>query len=146
MSTNDNKAVSINTLNKWINKVVPLLNAELLKGYKLNDGFVLSKKDKPRFDDLMETTPFRARLTFNNYCVAVECDITYKTGESGCGYYKELFYLYNVTDERFETVETKKVNWTVTQIDNIDKKINKLKNQQLEISGELSRLKRMVGK
>jgi hypothetical protein len=142
---NVNKAKSINTLNKWINKIVPLLNAELLKGYKLNDGFMLSKKDKPRFDALMKTTPFRARLVFNNYSVMIECDITYKTDEFGCNYYKESVYLFNTDKQEFEPVELKKVNWTGSQIDKIAAKITKLNDQLFTIACDISYLKRSIG-
>lgn len=131
MNVLENKAEAMNTLNSWVNTVYPQFVREIKKGYKVKADGSLFAKDKPRFKSILDTKPFRAYLDYSKHSgLILVCDITYKTGEYSCNYYKHRIYL----EQDFTPLRTdytaKVIEAAMLEIRTLEAKKAKLRTQQ----------------
>jgi hypothetical protein len=140
-----NKAKAMNELHIWCNEIVPLLIAELKKGFKVNADGNLSKKDKVKIDPLLKSSPFRAHLEFSKYSTWLKTDISYRTGEYSNDYYK-LHFCVNSHDGVIPDFKPLKTDITAAYLDDIQSQIKNLEQQKNVIDSQIFDLKLKVGK
>ena len=83
----------VNELHQWINDNFKEIKRLTDNARYIQNGMALSKKDKEAVSHILKGSPFRAYIEITEYSVILNTDITYKTGESGCHYYKQYIYL-----------------------------------------------------
>lgn len=76
-----NKVEAVNELHKHINKIVPMYQEQLAKGFKINQGNVFHKRDKEALDKIEESldTPKRIRSWFKitDYSICISFDTNF---------------------------------------------------------------------
>jgi len=104
----ENRAVCMNKVHNYINNIVPKLQKELKKGFKLSNNFQLYKKDAEKIYNIINSglekpkgnfPILRAYLRVNEYSMCLEVDDNYAVKQhigGGCtvNYYKKAVYIY----------------------------------------------------
>lgn len=130
-----NKVEAINKLHTWLNKVVPQIQMEMAKGYKLKADNDFFKKDKERFQSLLNDKPFRAYYDKRRNSLELVADITYKTGEFSCEYYKQVIYL-NHKYEPLNEITIEDYTNAAMRVKQIEEKIQELRSKKISIEIE----------
>lgn len=138
-----------NILYNYINAVIPLINDRLLKGYKVKKDGSLFKQDRQDLRKILEENKthkdIRAFINSGEYSTYLHFDINYPTGNFGCAYLKEDFFLYSnpynkifdeYTDKPFQprdpafpVTEHETINDIYNKVQVMDKERTDLKNK-----------------
>jgi hypothetical protein len=142
----ENKVNARNTLNEYLNRIIPVLLADIEKnGVKVKaskDSFnkQLFSKDLQRLNAITATDNKRMRAWFSvsDYNITLDCDIWFKDSEHSNEYVKETKYLYFFKDPakvaEFVPFKNHNVDDVINQLNDIDKLDNVISATQSKIS------------
>jgi len=153
----ENRAICMNKVHDFINMIVPKLQKELNKGFKLNKHSQLFKKDKERIYKIIESAlpvppgnfpVLRAYLRVNEYSMLLEVDDNYVVRKhadgQGCtvNYYKRSIYIWEIRDNKpSHFVPLERVTYGQLQDAEID--LKKLEKEKDNIEDKIRKLQRL---
>lgn len=143
-----NRVECVNRVHNYINVVVPLLQEELKKGFKIkNNNCAFFAKDEDRFNKILKSIPiFRAYIKITKYDVSLFVDDNYmsslpdKNGVSGWTYYQKYVYLFDCQNNKPYDFQPLKLI-TEDEILQSEKKLEALENQKRDIEHQISEIK-----
>ena len=151
MNILENKINGANKLHKELNRIVPLILAELNNGYKINTGGELDKRTIDRIAPILESArKKRIRLYIDSgYSVftLLFADITFQTSECTCDYYKT--YTDLLVDSKKEVAQFtpyklfsyKKALTSLAKIKDLENKISSINTQITELNRNIPRVR-----
>ena len=145
---------NVNKLNKFINKIVPLINKELKSGFKINKDRSLDKRTKDKINNIIkDNNPYNIRCWINqlDHHGLLEFQISYSEGHYRT-YINDYSYIYRNEIKNFkylcsETIDNfekrkiksfKSVLNTYNSIKKINKKIKILNNKKIRIKSDFN--------
>ena len=144
----NNRRIATNTLNEYMNEVVPLIKERLSKGYKLKDDGSLYKKDKVDIDRILdENRPIntiRAYINSSEWTNWLVVDIHYHEEKDShyVVYLKDSHFLFGNSDGFVREYnvrpiyEEHQVETARCELATIDVKLSVLKEQKSKVENK----------